>query len=608
MSLTILRSKRPVRNFTIYDLEWVPGTLQVRMVGVYDEKGYRWYETVDQFLAHELSRENRGRWFYAHAGGLADIQFVFDRVLQNRFYQVDGKFSGSSCIIAKVKRGKNNWTFIDSYWLLRESLAVIGEWVGIGKGQEQKWRGKAFEDLSDEERKDFYTNASIGELKRYNETDCVILYTAIMEMQHALLSMGGQLQMTQAASAMNLFRREYLSRDIQTNPMVNELILESYFASRVEVFSSKCYDANYYDINSSFPYAMTMPCPGEFLGSHRKLPDDGIYFADVTFSIADTYLPPVPTRINGRLFFPTGEWRSWLSGIDVELLQRAGGKIRKLHQSFHFAPFEDLAAYATTLYNKRRASPEGFLKVAYKLLLNSLYGKFAESPHKQSLLIDPAPDRVKYCTCNCLPCECGADQMLMPGVWLIERKVPVPHMHVPISSHITAIARRTLFDYLSNCGEFHYCDTDGFSTTETLGTSSTLGALKLEKLIREGTFLASKLYRLQGTVLEDGEWKDLETGTKHQGVKAKGFSRPSVERFLALQEGREVEAIRMARVKEVMRRAMRDMRDGDSNPRTHPSESSIKKKLNLTDSIPKRFTYPDGETRPWHITELEPLR
>ncbi len=607
MSLTRLESRRPIRNFTVYDLEWIPGTLMVRLVGVYDERGYRWYETVEQFLAHEMTHNNRGRWFYAHAGGLADIQFIFDRVIQNRHYSVDGKFSGSSCIIAKVKRGKNNWTFIDSYWLLREKLSVIGEWIGISKGGEQRWKGKAFEKLDDEERRDFYTNAPIDELRKYNEIDCVILFNAIAEMQQALLSLGGQLQMTQAASAMNLFRRSFLTKDIETHPFLNEIILESYFASRVEVFSAKCYDANYYDINSSFPYAMTMPCPGQYIGNSRRIPSSGIYFADVTIKVDDTYLPPVPTRINGRLFFPTGQWRSWLSGVDIELLERAGGKILKLHEAFHFHPFHDLAAYATTLYERRKASPEGFLKVAYKLLLNSLYGKFAESPYKSSLLIDPAPDRVRYCDCKSDPCDCGADQMLLPGVWLTERKVPIPHMHVPISAHITAVARRTLFDYLGYCGEFHYCDTDGFSTTETLDTASSLGALKLEKLIREGTFLASKLYRLEGTVLEEGRWKDLETETDHQGVKAKGFSRPSVARFLALQEGKQIEAVRMSRSKEILRRAMRDARDGKT-PRTYPTESKITKKLNLSDAIPKRFTYPDGETRPWHMSELEPLR
>ncbi len=580
MTLSILKSKRPFRRHTVYDLEWIPGTLQVRLVGVFDERGYRHYPNIAAFLNCELTSENRGRWFYAHAGGLADIQFIFEHVLNYKDYQVDAKFSGSSAIIAKIKQGKNCWTFIDSYWLLREKLDVIGKWVGIEKGEKEKR-------LTEEDARAFYTNATMEELIEYNEKDCVILYEAVRQMQDALLDMGGQLQMTQAASAMNLFRRKFLKKNIDTHPFINEIIRGAYFASRVEVFSNKCYDANYYDINSSFPYAMTLPCPGEYIGNKRILKSGGMYFADVTIEVTEGYLPPIPTRIAGRLFFPTGRWRTWLSSVDVELLQRDRGRIIKVHEVFNFAPFDDLAAYATTLYTKRKESPEGFLKVAYKLLLNSLYGKFAESPYKSSLMIDPAPDRIDY----------DNDQMFMPGVWLTERKVPIPHMHVPISAHITAVARRTLFDALSLCGEFHYCDTDGFSTTEHLSTSSKLGSLKLEKVISEGTFVASKLYRLQGRTLEGGEWKDLETETEHQGVKSKGFSRPSVEKFLKLSAGQEIQTVRMSRVKELMRRGL-----------TKPQEATITKKLNLADAVPKRFTYPDGETRPWHVSELDSLR
>jgi hypothetical protein len=170
-------------------------------------------------------------------------------------------------------------------------------------------------------------------------------------------------------------------------------------------------------------------------------------------------------------------------------------------------------------------------------------------------------------------------------------------MHVPISAHITAVGRRTLFEFLSYCRDSHYCDTDGFSTTETLSTTSELGGLKLEKLIREGTFVLPKLYRLEGKVLVGKDWKDLETETPNQGVKSKGFSRPTVEKFLALKEGKEIEAVRMNRVKEQLRKGI-----------IKPKEVTITKRLNMTDAVPKRFTYPDGETRPWHISELKGLK
>lgn len=566
MALTIINSKRKVRRFLTYDLEWVPGSLDVRLVGVYDEiRGYRYYETVRGFLANELTHKNRGSWFYAHAGGLADVQFVLEEILAHGGYSVRASFSGSSAIIVHIRRGKNSWHFIDSYWLLRDSLERIGKWVGLDKGAKEKRRTEA-------EAREFYATAPLSELIPYNEQDCVILYRAISEFENHLLEIGGQLQMTIASSAMHLFRRKFLSRNIETSSCLNALAREAYFASRVEVFERECERAEYYDINSSFPHAMTKACPGEFLGTLRTIPDYGLYMADVTLETPEVNIPPIPTRVKGRLFFPIGKWRSWLTSVDIELLQDEGGRILKVHEAKQFAPFDDLREYALTIFNRRKHT-EGFERMAYKYLLNSLYGKFAEGNEKNSLLIDP--ETINRHT----------SKMLFPGVWIQETEVPIPHAHVVISAHITAIARRTLFDYLTHAGLVHYCDTDGFSTKREFPTGEELGELKLEKFIRRGTFIAPKVYRLEGT---DGKGKELGD----EGCKAKGFSRMTIERWEKLKDDEEIEYLRMRRIKELYKK-------GDMKPR----EDLILKRLRRV-LIPKRYMYPDGRSRPWHIGEL----
>lgn len=570
MSLTIIRGKRRIRRFLVYDLEWVPGSLKLRVCGVFNRKrGYRCYGSIEQFLASELNSENRGCWFYAHAGGLADVQFVLETVIASGKYSVNASFSGSSAIIVRIKQGKNNWTFVDSFWLFRDSLENIGRFVGIEKAEKEKR-------MTEVEARDFYTNAPISELIRYNQIDCQILYEAIDQMETALLDMGGQLQMTIASCAMHLFRRAYLTKEIDTNNQVNDKARKAYFASRVEVFNKQCWNASYYDINSSFPYAMTKPCPGRVIEQSRYLPDYGLYMADIEIEVPDDYLPPLAARFKGRLFFPTGQWRGWFMSVDIDLLLKAGGRIMKVYECIVFAPFNDLSGYVKTIYEKRKNSTDSFERIVYKYLLNSLYGKFAESAFKSSLAINPKEIRPTM-------------EMLFPGAWIEERKVPVPHMHVPISAYITATARRTLYNYLSLTSDFHYCDTDGFSTGDDYAITKDLGGLKLEKLIREGQFVAPKLYRLDGTELQnDGSWTEL--GNK--GVKSKGFSRPDIERFERLKNGQEIEYIRMTRLKELYRRG-----------KTKPEEKVVTKRLHL-DSMPKRFTYPDGHTRAWSIEEL----
>ena len=553
----------------VYDLEWVPRTMKLRMVGVYDDnEGYRCYESIDMFISGELTARNRGRWLYAHAGGLADFHFVVHR-LKELGFSVRGSTSGSSAIIVVVSKlvwngermvpGKDRWYFVDSYWLLRDSLRNIGKWVGISKGNE-------------DESVEFYETADFYTLRDYNEVDCRILFHGIRYFEDVLYELGGQLKMTQASCAMDLFRRRFLSNDIETSMAVNQTVINALYASRVEVLATECEDAFYYDVNSSFPYAMTHPQPGELIRTNRSLSDNGIYIADVTISVPDCYLPPLPVRHAHRLFFPVGQWRGWYSNIDIEVLLKSGGKVEKVHEVMHFAENLDLREYSMTLYELRRKS-DGFPKLAYKYLLNSLYGKFAESAEKTEIIVNPPEVEEGW-------------QMMVPGVFIHEKIAEVPHMHVPIAVHVTAIARRTLYDFMGLSSELHYCDTDGFSTSQRYRDGDGLGQIKLEKLIRKGRFIQAKIYDLDGTT-PDG--KPLRV------LKAKGFSRMNLEKFEKLLNNEEIEYTRMARIKENARR-------GDFTPR----EIIVRKGINQ-DAIGKRFFYPDGQSRPWSWDELQEI-
>ena len=597
MAISLITRPRTFRSYLVYDLEWVPGSfdpdgyMEVRLCGVYDGNRYRCYTSLSAFLDNELTHKNRGKWFYAHAGGLADFQFVLETLCKRigNGWKVKAATSGSSLIIVHVTRGKNSWHFVDSLWLLKDKLSNIAKWLGMEKATPKDSDGN---EIEGKELELWFRDAPLYELRRYNEVDCIVLYCAIRMFEDTLYGLGGQLKMTQASCAMELFRRRFLQRDIQTNAWVNSIARESYFASRVEVLSRECHDAWYYDVNSSFPYAMTFPIPGDLIGTSNQLPDHGIYIADVDILVPECYLPPIPTRLNDRLFFPTGKWSGWLSSIDIVLLQEQGGKILKHRESLRFEERLDCRDYARTLY-ELRARSEGFLGIACKFLLNSLYGKFAECEYKSSLEINPPSPR-------------GEDEgwkMLFPGAFLVERKVPIPHMHVPISSHITAIARRTLYHYMSYSPELHYCDTDGFSSTVPLQSyEGKLGYLKLEKKIESGRFVSQKTYNLKTS---DG--KDV--------VKAKGFRKMTSEEFdraaaylQAMEDGTieemtveekqrliestEIEYTRMARTKELFR-----------GRKTRPQERRYRKKLR-TDTLSKRSFYPDGQSRPWTIEEL----
>ncbi len=569
MAIDIIDSSRRLRRFVTYDMEWVPGTLKVRIVGVFDGVEYRRYYTVEAFLNGELTHKNRGKWFYAHAGGLADVQFVIRILRDDDRYSVEASFSGSSAFIVTVRRGHNIWKFVDSYWLLRDKLANIAKWIGMEKGGPAK-----FKDADDDAIKEWYATVPIKELMVYNEMDCVILWRAIREFESKMLSFGGELMTTLASCAMRLFRRKYLKTRIETDEGINELSRDAYFASRVEVFQRHCRNAWYYDINSSFPYAMTFALPGELIGVGKRIPESGKwpYIALVDVNVPERYLTSVPIRLKERVFFPIGKFRARLSDVDIRELETDGGRVEKVHEVFLFEPFHDLGRYARDLYARRQKTTDAMEKVAYKLILNSLYGKFAETTEKLKAHVNPRWETLQ---------RLSFEQQIMPGVFLEQAIVKVHHAHVPLAVFITAIARRTVTRYLRQAGEgrIFYVDTDGFPTTKKFPTGTGLGELKLERKVRKGLFILPKLYRLDDK------------------VKAKGFSlgrdkKKAIQKFEALLEGKEIEMERMIRLRENMRNGLLD-----------PRETIIHKKLSQK-AIPKRFTYPDGSTRPWTVEEL----
>lgn len=619
--MTLRPETRPVRTrkFSAYDLEWTPHDLSLRLIGCYDERGYRSYERVVDYLNSEFTAANHGRWYYAHAGGLYDIRFIlFDLIERaNGKVRVYASFAGSSAIIVKVEKGKHHWFLLDSYWTLRQPLRKIGEWMGLEKGGQEASGKSALAPEVEGFAKDqegqksgaggekkrrcprsfdrtaectcpriFYAPAA--ELREYNERDCEILYRALGYFQDQVLELGGELQMTIASTALNLFRRRFLKRTIRTSDRLNKIARRAYVASRVEVYSRECDEANYYDVNSSFPYAMTFAVPGALIGTRKNLPmGDELFLAKATVRVPDCQVPPLPHRTpDHRVYFPTGEWEDWFTGTDLRLLEESGGQIIKASEALVFEPFYDLRGYSETVYDKRRRSESPAEKIVLKFLLNALYGKFSEQSMKQQLLVNPE-------TFECPHRKRGSQEkkheddscmrFFMPGVYIASEEKSIAHAHVPISGEIVSIARKVLWSYMRPCSELHYCDTDGFgcSPRDVFPSSTKLGELKAEPSIQHGRFVAPKLY---ATLPKDStEWV----------VKSKGFSNLSYQEFCELIEGGEVLVDRFVRLKEGLKRG-----------KIRPEENPFKKKLRNT-LRPKRRFLPEGGSVPWNVNDLK---
>jgi hypothetical protein len=555
--------------------------MRLRIFGVYDGKNHRTYTTVREFVLYELTYKTSGKWFFAHAGGLYDVQYLLP-VLYELGYQVEASFSGSSAVKVVASKGRYRWYFLDSYFLIRTSLKRIGEKLGKIKGEGL--------DLGYH----FYAYAPLYELIPYNENDNEILFLAIDSFFNTLIEMGGEPCITIGACAMNLFRREFLSKRLYSPPQIESEVRQSYFASRVEVYNNSPIvkgPYTYLDRNSSFVASMIRPCPGSFYCREKKLPSSRyLYFALVTLSVPEMDRPPLPIRRNGKIYFPFGTWTGWYSQIDIEYLQEKGGSILRIYDVFWFHPCYDLARYAETVYDKRLES-SGFETTVYKILGNAQYGKFAEDVKARQLLYYPS-----YSYIGELAAKNRILEELAPHSWLVEIEKEVPHSLPHISSWITADARKELGKAMDLHSVVYSCDTDGLGTTVScVDTNAELGGWKIEVQIDsdvECHHLAPKLYKLKGTAsIIDGKPVNQKL---YQRYRAKSFGRRITEDiFELIRDGHTIHYSGTVRIIENLKRGMHKM----------PMEE-IKKRTWHNDSWKRKFQN-DGTSVPYHISEIE---
>ncbi len=650
--LSRIADEPQVREFSVYDLEWIPGTCEVRLCGVYDGDDYRSYTSVREFLRGELVAATSGRWYYAHAGGLADMTFLIGAFAGSHApfagYHVEASFSGSSAVIVTIRKGRLKWIFVDSYWLLRGKLADIAKSLGLKKTADDNIcsnfpscghlsrEGRLAQELGEEvERRDAHCvfHAPLPILRDYNEQDCRILWQAIDAFQETIVQLGGQLQMTIASCAMRLFRMKYLDQDVETHEEINRRARKAYTASRVEIFQESCGYGFYYDLNSSFSAAMIPAGPGAVSRISTRLPaaQSAIFLADVEIEVPPMYLPPIPYRHKGRIFFPTGRWRAWIASVDLDLLLRRGGRLHRVHEVVEFHPLHALRGYAEDLYARRAAETDPFVKIVFKFLLNALYGKFAEGTEKSYLALNPPTvdcmhsprhrcPMWPHCPHGRAGIECSTcTKVLFPGALMVTHEIDIEHEHVPLSTLITAVARANLEQHLHAAqADLHYCDTDSAITTVVLPTSKALGALKLERLVIDGVFVKPKLYRTHAAEIDalvekdgtpkpgvlgpDGRFDPRAPAVERfatQYIKAKGFSRVDLRKFEALRRGDEISIDRMARVREIV-----TAQSGGFNLQAR--ETVIKKRLKLQGALmDKRCMLPTGQSRPWSIDEIQ---
>lgn len=284
----------------------------------------------------------------------------------------------------------------------------------------------------------------------------------------------------------------------------NNEIMKCYYGGRTEAFfygRLKSANIKYFDVNSLYPFVMRkylFPNPfSEVQRTRKRNIANGVICCQVNVPKRKNNIPALPLRHNGKLVFPIGRFTGyWVIDELNYACDNLGVTVEKVLWSYEWAECEDLfSEFVTDFWNLRHNSKTKADSKFFKVIMNSLYGKFAEKRRiTKYVALEYANqfDPIVF------------DQYAMQT----EEYLPF-HNNTIISAYVTAYARLELHRLLllveSKGGRVLYCDTDSiiYDGKFDLPTGDELGQLKKEDDIKDVEILGAKYYRYQN---KKGDW------------------------------------------------------------------------------------------------------
>ena len=398
-------------------------------------------------------------------------------------------YSKGMVYLDSIRKGKQTIAFINTGNFFQTTVKNMGKMVGAAKGEV-----------------DFHT-ASNTELAEYCERDTEIIEKAMLQWFTFLKSNDlGNFAQTLAGQAMNAFRHRFMKVPIyiHRDKQPAELEKAGYFGGRCEAFyigkvkAKKIYKL---DINSMYPGVMKVNYfPVRFRYKKEKLevnrlPEflkDNCLVANVKLK---TDIPAYPKKYEKRLIFPVGTFETTLCTPELAYAFDHGhiieiGECALYNRAIIFDKYVD------TLYKLRQGFKEqdnDIFQYAAKILLNSLYGKFAQKQREND--IEPYPDKNQVSSEIIINADTDAiiRKVVFGGSEKTSTMLDVESYHsfTSISAHVTSYARRKVqevLDILPNKSSY-YGDTDslfvnknGLAAMKGEIDESELGKWKIEEV------------------------------------------------------------------------------------------------------------------------------
>ena len=502
-----LESKVRPRELASIDLEGDGGERGFISAAICYDGDYRLYRSRDLLLSDLLSRRFRNVHVYAH-----NLTYDFGMLLPHLRVDFDAFMIRGRVFKVRFRLPGKNYVYLnDSLGMYAGlSLADVGDAIGLSKfptppafvsesEHVPEWRCEVHDRLWCEEC--------------YNIRDTLIVQRAMEMLQDQVNLDGVSMYNTLPATSMAYWRTHHLDDEFLTPFQYrNDFARLGYMGGRVESYNLGVWgDVNVYDVRSLYPSVMStgaLPHPNYMRGPKENdrwsIIEDYEGLSEVEIVAPDMPIPILPYRAGGKLYFPTGRLQGVWTHAELRYAISNGytpvSVFRSLYSVKQCWPFK---SFVDSLYGRRRILDDAGdpRQLIYKIMLNSLYGKFGQ--RSDGGLERLLPISAYFEDQN----KEGYDFIEFEGEVFARKAVPTfrqpSYINVLWASYITAYARIRLHQIMRSVDyDVLYCDTDSIFTHHELEVGGGLGELQLEHRNCTVDLIAPKVYRL---ILSDGE-------------------------------------------------------------------------------------------------------
>ena len=435
------------------------------------------------FAFDEIAVKTGIKTFYAHNGGKFDLYFFISDFIDKyliEMFELQGR-------IIKLKVMNEDFVEIFSIY---DSMNFI-------KGSLNKFS----KEILGLEKLEIDYNDLTSDIKKttdYLKQDCELLYDLIKVVFDKI----GITGMTIGQMSMKIYNKDFEGSKkqlIQSLPITEKYIRDNFlYGGRVEIF--KRYwkgDLYYYDVNSLYPFVMRNNYyPVGKCFNSVKFNKDLLGLYEIEFlETKQLDISFIPKRIFNSIYYVSpkiGE-TFYLTTNELKELNRINIKY-KIKNGIIWEKKEKIFTKYVDYFYSRKQLKDNF-SIIYKLLLNSLYGKFSQKRDREII-------RNFILESNC-------ESKDLPIIYFEEKLIKTKetskfnrNIHPEISVFVTSYARLYMQKFFNRYKDnIIYSDTDSILMNCKLDkkycSESQIGLFKLEGKFNEGIFINAKNYAVR---------------------------------------------------------------------------------------------------------------